>query len=63
MYKLSCKAMGTDCHFSAEGETAQEVKDKMMSHAMSDHKDMMDKMSESEKQDMMKKMDEKMEMM
>jgi predicted small metal-binding protein len=55
--------MGTDCHFSAEGETAQEVKDKMMSHAMSDHKDMMDKMSESEKQDMMKKMDEKMEMM
>jgi len=63
MYKLSCKAMGADCGFEAMGDTKEEVKDKMMKHAMADHKDMMDKMSENEKQDMMMKMDSKMEMM
>lgn len=52
--------MGTDCDFVAKGETAQEVKEKMMAHANADHMDMMKNMSEDEKADMMKKMDEKM---
>ena len=29
--------MGTDCDFVAKGETAQEVKEKMMAHANADH--------------------------
>lgn len=58
--KLSCRDMGTDCDFVAKGETAQEVKEKMMAHANTDHMDMMKNMSEDEKADMMKKMDEKM---
>lgn len=61
MYKLSCKAMGKGCDFETEGSTTEEVKEKMMEHAMSEHKDMLDKMSQKEKDDMMMKMDEKME--
>jgi predicted small metal-binding protein len=49
--------MGTDCDFVAEGNTAEEVKSKMMDHAMKDHKEMMDKMSDDEKSKMMMKMD------
>ena len=61
MYKLSCKTMGQDCGFEAQGDTMDEVKNKMMDHAMSDHKDMMERMSPKEKEDLMMKMDEKME--
>ncbi|OGI29309.1 MAG: hypothetical protein A2288_02940 [Candidatus Moranbacteria bacterium RIFOXYA12_FULL_44_15] len=60
MMKLSCKAMGADCGYEATGETAEEVKNKMMEHAKMEHKDMLDKMSDSEKKEMMAKMDEKM---
>jgi len=58
MMKLACKDMGTNCPFVAEGETAAEVKAKMMDHAMAEHKEMMDNMSEEEKDKMMKKMDD-----
>jgi len=58
MMSVSCKDMGaTDCDYTAKGETAQDVKDDMIAHAMSDHKEMMDMMSESEKSSMMAKMD------
>jgi predicted small metal-binding protein len=57
MMKLSCKDMGAECGFEATGMTKEEVKDKMMKHAMSEHKEMMDKMSENEKGEMMVKMD------
>jgi predicted small metal-binding protein len=62
MMSLSCKDMGaTDCDYIAKGETAQEVKDNMMKHAMSEHKEMMDKMTREEKSNMMAKMDAAME--
>ena len=60
MKKLSCKDMGTDCGFVATGETAEEVKNKMVEHAKMDHAEMFNKMSEDEKTGMMKMMDEKM---
>jgi predicted small metal-binding protein len=56
MMKLSCKDMGAVCDFEATGMTREDVKDKMMKHAMSEHKEMMDKMSENEKGEMMMKM-------
>lgn len=52
--------MGTDCGFMATGETAEEVKDKMVKHAKMEHAEMFNKMSDSEKEKMMKMMDEKM---
>jgi len=61
MKKLTCKAMGTECHFEATGQTAEEVKNKMVEHAKTDHAEMFNKMSDSEKEGMMKMMDEKME--
>jgi predicted small metal-binding protein len=60
MMSLSCRDMGADCDFRATGDSAEEVKDKMMKHAMSEHKEMLDKMSEREKNDMMMKMDKMM---
>ncbi|HEX7586653.1 MAG TPA: DUF1059 domain-containing protein [Patescibacteria group bacterium] len=60
MKTLSCKDMGTDCSFVATGETAEEVKNKMMEHAKADHTEMFNKMSKDEKMGMMKMMDEKM---
>lgn len=61
MMSLSCKDMGaTDCDYVAKGNSADEVKSKIMDHAMKDHKDMMDRMDSMEKEKMMKMMDEKM---
>lgn len=57
MKTLKCSDMGAKCGFEASGETAEEVKKKMMEHAMSAHKEMMEKMSEAEKMEMEKKMD------
>ncbi|PIP27672.1 MAG: DUF1059 domain-containing protein [Candidatus Moranbacteria bacterium CG23_combo_of_CG06-09_8_20_14_all_39_10] len=59
MKQLSCKDMGTNCDFVATGNTADEVKKKMMDHAMMEHKDMMANMNEQKKGEMMKMMDEK----
>lgn len=51
--------MGAEtCVFVAEGETAEEVKMKMMEHAQAAHPDAVNSMSEDE---MDKLMDEKME--
>jgi len=57
MKQLSCKDMGTNCDFVATGNTADEVKKKMMDHAMME--DMMANMNEQKKGEMMKMMDEK----
>ena len=61
--QLSCKDMGMEhCSFVAHGNTAEEVKEKLMDHVMHVHKDMMKAMSEEEKERMMKKMDEMLAM-
>ncbi len=58
MKQLSCKDMGAaECDFVATGNTAEELKDKMMEHAKMEHSDMLDSMSDDEKSGMMKKMD------
>ena len=59
MYSLSCKAMGAaDCDYVAQGETAEEVKSKMMDHARAKHFEVVSDMGEEK---LMAKMDEKME--
>ncbi len=40
MFRLGCKDIGSDdCHFVAEGKTAEEVKTKLFEHAAKDHPD------------------------
>ncbi len=60
MKKIKCKDVGMVCPFEAHGEDAQDVKMKMMEHAMSVHAKEMEGMSEDEKKSMEKMMDEKM---
>ena len=59
MKELSCSAMGVECAFRAEGETADEVKAKLLEHAAAEHADMLAGMTEEQKSEMMATMDEK----
>ena len=59
MKKLSCKEMGGgDCDFTAEGETNEEVIQKIYAHASEAHPEKLQGMSEEEKAGMNKKMEE-----
>ena len=60
MKSIACKDMGVDCDFVATGETAEEVKAKLMKHAAEAHSDMMAGMSEEETAEMMRTIDEKL---
>ena len=59
MKELTCSELGMDCAFHAEGETAEEVKAKMMEHAAAEHADMLAGMSDAQKTELMATMDEK----
>ncbi len=59
MKELSCSEMGIDCPFHAEGETADEVKAKLLEHAAAVHADMLAGMTDEQKAEMMATMDEK----
>ncbi len=59
MKELSCSEMGIECAFRAEGETADEVKAKLLEHAAAEHADMLAGMTEEQKSEMMATMDEK----
>jgi|GEM_PF-1089071 len=50
---------GIECAFRAEGETADEVKAKLLEHAAAEHADMLAGMTEAQKAEMMATMDEK----
>jgi len=60
MRSLACSDLGMECGFTAEGETAEEVKDKMLAHAQDAHAEMLAGMSDQEKADLMAAMDAKM---
>ena len=60
MRSLSCSDIGIECSFSAQGETADEVKQKMLAHAQDAHAEMLAGMSDQEKADMMAATDPKM---
>lgn len=34
---ISCKELGVDCHFTAEGETGQSALDSLMRHVQAEH--------------------------
>jgi predicted small metal-binding protein len=59
MKELRCSEMGIECPFRAEGETADEVKAKLLEHAAAEHADMLAGMTEAQKAEMMATMDEK----
>ena len=59
MKDLSCSEMGIECAFRAEGETADEVKAKLLEHAAAEHADMLAGMTEAQKADMMATIDVK----
>jgi predicted small metal-binding protein len=61
MKSLACSDLGMECGFKAEGETAEEVKQKMLAHAQDAHAEMLAGMSDQEKAGLMATMDEKME--
>lgn len=61
MKSLACSDLGMECTFKAEGETAEEVKEKMLAHAQDAHAEMLAGMSDQEKAGLMATMDEKME--
>ena len=57
MFSVSCKDLGKDDGFTAEGKTKEEVKSSLMAHAMESHKQEMDNMSQEEKDSLMMKVD------
>jgi predicted small metal-binding protein len=59
MKELSCREMGIECAFRAEGETADEVKAKLLEHAAAEHADMLAGMTDAQKAEMTATMDEK----
>ena len=59
MKELTCSEMDIECAFRAEGETADEVKAKLLEHAAAEHADMLAGMTEEQKSEMMATMDEK----
>ena len=60
MVTLACADMGMECSFVAQGETGDEVKQKMLAHAQEAHADMLAGMSDEEKAALMATMDAKM---
>ncbi|MCZ6647031.1 MAG: DUF1059 domain-containing protein [SAR324 cluster bacterium] len=58
MKSMSCKDLGgMDCDFVASGESAQDVKDKMYSHASETHAEVLKSMSDQDKENINAKMD------
>lgn len=59
MKEITCKSLGSEnCDFVAKGETADELKQQMIAHAMQDHPDFLNNMSEEEKAKKMKMLDD-----
>ena len=58
MKTLNCKDVSGMCDFVAEGETNEEVKQKLADHGKEAHPEEMSKMTEEEKMKMDKKEDE-----
>ena len=61
MKSITCRDMGTDCPFVANGETAKEVKDKKFAHAKKIHPELLENATEQDKKDLEKQMDDLMD--
>ena len=56
--KLSCKDLGgSDCEYTVEGKSAEEVKRKMWDHARRDHAEVLDSMDAEMRTSMEARMD------
>jgi predicted small metal-binding protein len=59
MKELACRDVsGMDCDFKAQGETAEEVKAKLMEHGNSAHAEAMASMTDEQKAGMAQKTEE-----
>jgi len=57
--KLMCREVsGLDCPYEAEGDTAEEVRQKLSEHGMEEHADEMAAMTDDEKKAMEERIDE-----
>jgi predicted small metal-binding protein len=61
MKSLSCRDLGGDCDFIVYGETAELVKDRMLSHAKRDHSEKLAEMTKDEVDTVIKRMDDLLE--
>jgi len=59
MKSLSCREMGVECPFRAEGETGEEVKAKMLKHAAAAHVGQLMGMTGAQRTALLKTLDEK----
>ena len=59
MKSLSCREMGVECPFRAEGETGEEVKAKMLKHAAAAHVGQLMGMTGAQRTAVLKTLDEK----
>ena len=59
MKSLSCREMGVECPFRAEGKTGEEVKAKMLKHAAAAHVGQLLGMSGEQRAALLKTLDEK----
>ena len=59
MKSLSCREMGVECPFRAEGETGEEVKARMLEHAAAAHVGQLIGMTGAQRSALMKTLDEK----
>lgn len=58
MKSLSCQEIGaTGCAFRAEGETTEEVIQKMYEHAQESHRDVLEQMGDADRFEMKSKME------
>ena len=58
MKSISCKDLGAmDCNYTAKGNSAEEVKQKMFAHAEKEHPDLLAAMTPQKMQDVQKQMD------
>lgn len=57
MKELSCREMGGTCDFVARGQTADDVKQRMLAHARKDHPQMFESMTPEMQKQMQTRMD------
>lgn len=56
--KISCRQMGLDCDFVADGDTSDEVKQVLLNHGLAYHMGYLMGLSKSQQQALLRKADE-----
>lgn len=57
MVSLSCKDLGKDCEFVAEGDSPRKVKNKIFEHMRDEHPEMIAGMTDEQRRELERAMD------